>query len=122
MIHVLMRGTRADPAVPPKEAILRALPFFLMNHWGTRVLLLKPMDPCPKSRIEKKPDSNLIGLLTKLMPRHANPNIRAMTVVMYLWPRRSMKLPTKPINRPAVRVPKEYIPDTLDLLQPNSPI
>ena len=84
------------------------------------MLLLRLMDPWPRSRIEKNPANRVIGLFTRLMPRQANPNMRAMAVVMALWPRRSMKLPTSPISRPAARVPMEYIPETVDRLQPNS--
>jgi hypothetical protein len=80
------------------------------------------MDPWPRSRIEKKPVNRVIGLFTRLIPRQAKPKISAMAVVMVLCPRRSMKFPTTPMRRPAVRVPMEYIPETVDRVQPNSPM
>jgi hypothetical protein len=122
MIQVFRGGRSAEPAAPPRETRLIARPFFLMNHWGTRVLLLRLMDPWPRSRIEKNPTNRVMGLFTRLMPRQANPNMSAMAVVTALCPRRSMKLPTNPIRRPAARVPIEYMPETVDRLQPNSPM
>jgi hypothetical protein len=63
-----------------------------------------------------------MGLFTRLIPRQARPKRSAIAVVMVLCPRRSMQLPTNPIRRPAVRVPMEYIPETVDRFQPNSPM
>jgi hypothetical protein len=78
------------------------------------------MDPCPKSRIEKNPTKSHVISLTKLIPKHANPNIMAKAGVMYLCPHLSKNLPTKPISKPAINVPIEYKPETVDRLHPKS--
>jgi len=118
----LRGGNKAVLTAPPKEAILRALPFFVMNHWGGRVVLLRLMDPCPNNLMAKKPINRITKLLTRLIPRHATPNKRATKVVMIRCPHRSNKPPIIPIMKPAVKVPIEYKLETSDLLQPNSAI
>jgi hypothetical protein len=64
IIHVLIIGRVAELMAPPREVRLRALPLLRINHCGTSVLLLKLIEPCPKSLMDKKPASNVTGVFT----------------------------------------------------------
>jgi hypothetical protein len=122
MIQVFTSGSDAEAQAPPNETRLNARPLFRMNHWGTIVLLLRLIEPCPSNLIEKNPTRRVIGVLTRLITKQASPKMRAIAVVITLWPFLSIWFPINPISRPAVTVPIEYIPETMERLQPNSPI
>ncbi|MBA7638441.1 hypothetical protein ES703_46097 [subsurface metagenome] len=118
-----MRGGRkAELITPPTEARLSANPLLDMNHWGGRVELLRLREPWPRSRIMRKPTRSIVELLTTLIQRQATPRETATTVVMTRCPRLSNRFPMTPIVSPAASVPMEYIPETRDLLHPNSEI
>ncbi len=120
MIHVLRGGRTAEPRTPPMETRLRALPFLDMNHWGGRVELLRLMEPWPRSRSIRKPTRSMATPFTRLIQMQVRPRRMAMAVVIVRCPSLSKRPPITPIVSPAVRVPMEYMPETRDLLHPNS--
>ena len=84
--------------------------------------LLRPMEPWPSSLMRKNPAKSIATLSTLLIQRQARPKRTTTAVVVLRWPSLSKTPPTRPMRRPAIRVPIEYMLETTVLLHPNSPM
>ena len=98
-------------AAPPNDATAVALPLIRMNQIDIIVEDTRPKEPWPIVLRAANPINSCHSVLTPLIQIQAKPISIHKTTSIFLEPILSNALPTKIMNKAAVKEPAVYIPE-----------